>query len=157
MLSKTLGSYISKTVKANPLALSRHFSIASSYAERANKKLQGTHSIPEVQKYHVTATRPSNFGDHIDFKINVDNFFDESRVHNEEDIDTRRAYGYILNGMFWGAIIATARIYIVGMIGRLNGWTRYDKDTYMEFDVSILPPGEVVQVLWCGINIFIRR
>jgi len=160
-----MASYLraSKNLAKSPLKQSicssifRQFSIGSAYSERANKKMQGTHSVPDVQQYHVSPSRPSNFGDHLDFKINVDNHFDESRVHNEEDIDVRRTYNYILSGLWWGSVIAIARIYVVGIIGRLNGWKRYDKDTYMEFDVSILPPGEVVQVLWCGVNIFIRR
>jgi ubiquinol-cytochrome c reductase iron-sulfur subunit len=36
------------------------------------------------------------------------------------------------------------------VIGRLNGWKRYDKDTYMEMDITDLPPGEVMQIGWNG-------
>jgi ubiquinol-cytochrome c reductase iron-sulfur subunit len=32
----------------------------------------------------------------------------------------------------------------MGVVGRLNGWKRYDKDTYMEMDIAELPPGEVM-------------
>jgi ubiquinol-cytochrome c reductase iron-sulfur subunit len=39
----------------------------------------------------------------------------------------------------------------MGVIGRLNGWKRYDKDTYMEVDINELPPGEVMQIVWNGI------
>jgi ubiquinol-cytochrome c reductase iron-sulfur subunit len=52
------------------------------YNERASKKLNGTHSIPDKPHFFVTPTRPGNFGDHIDFKSTLDNWFDENRVHN---------------------------------------------------------------------------
>ena len=50
-----------------------------------------------------------------------------------------------------------ARIFAIGVIGRLNGWKRYDRDTYMELDTSELPPGEVIQIVWNGIPVFVRR
>lgn len=50
-----------------------------------------------------------------------------------------------------------ARIYALGVIGRLNGWKRYDRDTYLEADIGELPPGEVMQIVWNGIPVFIRR
>ena len=50
-----------------------------------------------------------------------------------------------------------ARIYAVGIVGRLNGWKRYDKDTYLEIDVGALPPGEVMQIAWNGEPVFVRR
>ncbi len=50
-----------------------------------------------------------------------------------------------------------ARIYALGVIGRLNGWKRYDKDTYMEVDIGELPPGEVMQIVWNGVPVFVRR
>jgi ubiquinol-cytochrome c reductase iron-sulfur subunit len=31
-------------------------------------------------------------------------------------------------------------------MGRLSGWKRYDRDTYMEVDIGELPPGEVMQI-----------
>ena len=37
-----------------------------------------------------------------------------------------------------------ARLYAMGVIGRLNGWKRYDRDTYMEVDIGELPPAEVM-------------
>ncbi len=55
-------------------------------------------------------------------------------------------------------------MYAVGVIGRLSGWKRYDRDTYMEMDITDLPPGEVMQIGWNGINrfykgipVFVRR
>jgi len=38
----------------------------------------------------VTNARPGNFGSHIDMKMNVDNWFDENRAHNEHETDIRR-------------------------------------------------------------------
>lgn len=39
----------------------------------------------------------------------------------------------------------------------MAGWTRYDRNTYMEVDISELPPAEVVQIVWNGTPVFIRR
>jgi hypothetical protein len=52
------------------------FGLISEYNERSNKKLNGTHSVPDKQNFFVTSTRPGNFGDHIDFKVQIDNWFD---------------------------------------------------------------------------------
>jgi ubiquinol-cytochrome c reductase iron-sulfur subunit len=41
-------------------------------------------------------------------------------------------------------LLSVARIYAIGIIGRLNGWKRYDRDTYMEIDIGELPPAEVM-------------
>jgi ubiquinol-cytochrome c reductase iron-sulfur subunit len=54
-------------------------------------------------------------------------------------------------------VIAGVRILALGIIGRLSGWKRYDPDTYMEVDISDLPPGEVMQIVWNGEPVFIRR
>lgn len=59
------------------------FGLISEYNDRANKKLNGTHLIPEKAQFFTTSARPGNFGDHIDFKATIDNWFDENRVHNE--------------------------------------------------------------------------
>jgi ubiquinol-cytochrome c reductase iron-sulfur subunit len=50
-----------------------------------------------------------------------------------------------------------ARLYGIAAIGRLAGWTRYDRNTYMEVDISELPPAEVIQIVWNGTPVFIRR
>lgn len=41
--------------------------------------MTGTHSIPERQHFFVTSARPGNFGEHLDFKVNIDNWFEENR------------------------------------------------------------------------------
>jgi len=46
--------------------------------------------VEDKPQFFVSNTRPGNFGDHIDFKINIDNWFDENRVHNEHETDIRR-------------------------------------------------------------------
>lgn len=50
---------------------------------------------------------------------------------------------YVLTSIYYAGLLSMARIFAIGIIGRLNGWKRYDKDTYMEMDTSELPPGEV--------------
>jgi len=62
----------------------------SEYNERLNKKLNKGHLVAEKPQFFVTSARPGNFGDHIDFKANIDNWFDENRVHNEHETDIRR-------------------------------------------------------------------
>lgn len=54
----------------------------------------------EEQKFFVTSSRPSNFGDHLDVKTKVDNWFDDNRLWNEEnkDYDLKRAQIYMLQG-----------------------------------------------------------
>ena len=66
------------------------------------------------------------------------------RVHNEHETDLRRTLVYILSAVYYAGLLSIARMYAVGVIGRLNGWKRYDKDTYMEMDIIVLPPGEVM-------------
>lgn len=64
---------------------------------------------------------------------------------------------YTLGAIYYGALLSFARLYAIAIIGRLNGWKRYDRDTYLECDISELPPGEVLQIVWNGIPVFIRR
>ena len=64
----------------------------------------------DSQKFWVTSSRPSNFGDPLDTKTKVDNWFDENRyfllgitlfrVWNEEnrDYEIKRAQIYMLQG-----------------------------------------------------------
>lgn len=99
--------------------------------------------VPDQQQYYVTPSRPGNFGDHIDFKANIDDFFEQNRTHNEEDVSLKRTQSYMLNALFYGALMSYARVYALGVIGRLNGWKRYDRDTYAEFDIGEVPPGKL--------------
>lgn len=64
------------------LELRNQFGLISEYNERANKKLNGFHSVPDKAQFFVTSSRPGNFGDHIDFKSTIDNWFEENRVNN---------------------------------------------------------------------------
>jgi ubiquinol-cytochrome c reductase iron-sulfur subunit len=79
-------------------------------------------------------------------KIQINNF----RVHNEHETDLRRTQAYLLSAVYYAGVLSMARVYAIGVIGRLNGWKRYDKDTYMELDINDLPPGEVMQIGWNG-------
>ena len=69
----------------------------------------------------------------------------------------------MISAVYYAGVLSFARMYAVGVIGRLNGWKRYDKDTYMEMDITDLPPGEVMQIGWNviiyikGIPVFVRR
>jgi hypothetical protein len=71
----------------------RMFGIVQEYNERKNKKLINNLLVNEENKFWVTSSRPSNFGDPIDTKTKVDNWFDENRLWNEEnkDYDLKRA------------------------------------------------------------------
>jgi ubiquinol-cytochrome c reductase iron-sulfur subunit len=62
----------------------------SEYSERLNKATVKGHFVPEQSSFFLTNARPGNFGDHVDFKMNVDNWFDENRLHNEHETDIRR-------------------------------------------------------------------
>ncbi len=93
--------------------------------------MNGFHSVPDKAQFFVTSSRPGNFGDHIDFKSTIDNWFDENRVHNENESDIRRTQLYTLSAVYYAGLLNFARLYAIGAIGRLNGWTRYDRNTYM--------------------------
>jgi len=100
--------------------------------------------MPEKPQFYVTPTRPGNFGEHIDYKVNIDDFFEQNRVYNEAQEETtgiRRTQHYLINAVFYGALLSFARVYAMMYIQRLSGWTRYDKDTYAEFNIGAIPPG----------------
>jgi ubiquinol-cytochrome c reductase iron-sulfur subunit len=137
----------------------KNFGVLSEYNERKNKKLVGGGFFTSEQKFWVTAARPSNFGDHLDVRTKLDNWFDENRVHNEEnkDYEVRRAQLYIYHGfnVAFYALVAKYGIYVTYQW--LHGRTRYIRDTYKEIDIGVLPPGEVLQTIWNGEPIFVRR
>jgi len=72
------------------LSAKKSFGILSEYNNRLDKKLSGTHQVADKPQFFVTSARPGNFGDHLDFKVNIDNWFEENRVHNEHETDIRR-------------------------------------------------------------------
>jgi hypothetical protein len=57
----------------------RNFGIMQEYNERKNKKLINNLMVTDTQKFWVTSSRPSNFGDPLDVKTKADNWFDENR------------------------------------------------------------------------------
>ena len=135
----------------------RTFGLLQEYKRRAGKKLVNNASLEEPNKFFVTSSRPGNFGEHVDMKVSVDNWFEDNRLFNEGDTDVKRTQVYILNAVFLGGVLSLCRMLAMGVIGRLNGWKRYDRDTYMEYDIGNLPPGETMQVVWNGEPVFIRR
>lgn len=76
----------------------RNFGIIQEYNERKNKKLVNNLLCTDENKFWVTSSRPSNFGDPLDTKTKVDNWFDENRLWNEEnkDYEIKRAQIYML-------------------------------------------------------------
>lgn len=137
----------------------KNFGILSEYNERKNKKMVSGGYFTEEPKFWITSSRPSNFGDHLDVRTKLDNWFDENRLYNEEnrDYEIRRAQIYIYHG-FNIAFYALAMKYGVLLVYQwLNGRTRYIRDTYKEVDIGCLPPGECLQTIWNGEPIFVRR
>ena len=135
----------------------RSFGLVQDYHRRLGKKLNKGYSLEEHSKFFTTASRPGNFGEHVELKTNVDNWFEDNRIYNEADTDVKRTQVYLLNALYFGGVLSFARMFTMGIIGRLSGWKRYDRDTYMEYDISDLPPGEVMQVVWNGEPVFVRR
>ena len=135
----------------------RRFSLFREYRNRLEKKLTKNISFEEPNKLFASPSRPGNFGESVDMRVNVDNWFEDNRMYNEEDTDVRRTQVYMLNALYLGGLLSFARVITMGFIGRLNGWTRYHRDTYQEYDIADLPPGEVMQVVWNGEPVFIRR
>lgn len=63
----------------------------------------------------------------------------------------------MMNTVLAGGAMSILRLGALSIIGVLAGWKRYDRDTYLEVDVSHLPPAEVMQIVWNGEPVFIRR
>merc|ERR1712195_356696 len=67
----------------NPLCVAtpqRNFGILQEYNERRQKKLTNNILTTDRNMHWVTSSRPSNFGDPLDVKTKVDNWFDENRA-----------------------------------------------------------------------------
>ena len=95
MFSKASSSFVTKAMRKSPLfgkishlsplrhnslaVPKRNFGIMSEYNDRLNKKLVKNHLVEDKPQYFVTSARPGNFGDHLDFKVQLDNWFDENR------------------------------------------------------------------------------
>jgi hypothetical protein len=61
------------------IAPARNFGIIQEYNERRSKKLTNNILTTDRNMHWVTSSRPSNFGDPLDVKTKVDNWFDENR------------------------------------------------------------------------------
>jgi len=129
------------------------------YNDRKNKKLTNNVLTTDRQMYWVTSSRPSNFGDPLETKTKVDNWFDENRVWNEEnrDYEIRRAQIYMLQGFILGNYVLGVKTILTVIYHQMITRNRYIRDTYKEMDISELPPGEVAQTSWNGEMIFVRR
>mmetsp|Transcript_16761 Transcript_16761/g.14658 ORF Transcript_16761/g.14658 Transcript_16761/m.14658 type:complete len:271 (-) Transcript_16761:355-1167(-) len=156
---KSSTSIINKFIRTPSLysAPKYNFGFLSEFNERSAKQTHKGHLVPEKPLYFNTSARPGNFGEHLDFKVQLDNWFEENRAHNEGEHDIRRTQLYILTAVYYAGLVSIARLYAMGIVGRLNGWKRYDKDTYMEMEIGDLPPGEVMQIVWNGTPVFVRR
>ncbi len=137
----------------------RNFGILSEYNDRKNKKLIGGGHFNEEAKFWVTSCRPPTFGDHLDTRAKLDNWFDDNRMFNEENrhYEVRRAQIYIYNGFNVAFYVLLAKYSTIVLYQWLIGRDRYIRDTYKEINVGTLPPGEVLQTVWNGEPIFIRR
>jgi len=107
----------------------------------------------------LTSTRPSNFGDHLDTKTKVDNWFDENRLWNEEnrDYEIKRAQMYMMQGFILSGYFIGIKAILGVIYGQMITHTRYVRDSYKEIDISELPPGETLQTAWNGELVFVRR
>jgi hypothetical protein len=69
------------------------------------------------------------------------------RAYNEHETELRRTHFYILNALLYGCLLSYGRLAAYAFMCRLSGWTRYDRDTYAEFDIGDLPPGTYLHPL----------
>jgi hypothetical protein len=97
----------------------------------------------------VTSCRPLNFGDHLDTRAKLDNWFDENRLYNEEnrDYEARRAQQYIYHGLNIFFYVLCAKYSVFILYQWLIGRERYIRDTYKELDFGNLHPGECLQTI----------
>lgn len=156
LTSKVLLRKLSKVRTNVPF---RCFGIMQEYSDRKNKKLINNILVTEEPRFWLTSSRPSNFGDHLEAKTKVDNWFDENRLWNEEskDYEIKRAQIYMLHGFVMS-------LYVIGFKGlatviyhQMITRVRYVRDSYKELNIKELPPGEVLQTSWNGELIFVRR
>jgi len=120
---------------------SRSFGIMQEYNERKNKKLTNNLLCTDRNMYWVTSSRPSNFGDPLDAKTKVDNWFDENRAWNEEnrDYEVRRAQMYMLQGFILGNYVLGVKTVLTFVYNQMITRCRYIRDTYKELDIGSLP------------------
>lgn len=73
---------LAKARRAQVLACQevRNFGLLQEYNERKNKKLTNNLLTTDRPNYWITSSRPSNFGDPLDSKTKVDNWFDEKQA-----------------------------------------------------------------------------
>jgi hypothetical protein len=124
----------------------KNFGIIQDYNDRKNRKLTNNLLTTDRPTYWVTSSRPSNFGDPLDTKTKVDNWFDENRVWNEEnrDYEIKRAQMYMLQGFILTNYVIGIKTLVSVIYNQMITRTRYIRDSYKELDVSELPPGEVL-------------
>lgn len=156
LATKTL---LRKVNKAMQTTAFRQFGIMQEYNERKNKKLINNILCTEEQRFWLTSARPSNFGDHLDTKTKVDNWFDENRLWNEEskDYEIKRAQIYMLHGLVLSNYVLGVKTIATVVYNQMITRVRYIRDSYKELNIKELPPGEVLQTSWNGELIFVRR
>jgi len=121
--------------------------------QRKKEKLINNMRSTESPRYWVTSARPANFGDSLEIPAKPDNWFDDNRVWNEEDCDykIRRTKLDVMENVKSGCCLL-----IVLLAGRtlFELWLKKHKyyvvDTYEEYDISNLKPGEVVVSKYLG-------
>lgn len=126
-------------------------------ASFADEWFRGNRYSEDGAPFFETPTRPGNFSDPVDFKVKLDNWFDEAREFNEEEADIKKAQLYICSTISNVVWITGFKYVATTFAGVIAGWIRYFPDKYMEFDIGELPPGEVMQLSWHGNPLFIRR
>ena len=105
---------------------------------------RGNRYPAEGAPFFETPTRPGNFTDRMDFKMKLDNWFDEAREFNEHESDVRKAQIYICSTMTSVLFITVSKWVASTWASLTAGWIRYFPDKYMEFDIGELPAGEVM-------------
>ena len=131
--------------------------VAAPRASFSQEWFRGNKYSEDGAPFYETPTRPGNFTDPIDFKLKLDNWFDDARQFNEHEGDVKKAQLYICNTVctiFW---ITLAKWAASAWASLTAGWVRYFPDKYVEFDIGELPPGEVMQISWHGSPLFVRR
>jgi len=137
----------------------RFFGIMNEINKRASlPTVKGCSISEEAPAVTVTTSRPwSSFAEPVEFQFRVDNWYEETRLFNEHDSDMRQAYLYMCNAAYYGVGVYLARSLAWAVCNALNGYKRYDWETYFEVDVGDIPPGECCQVVWNGEPVFLRR
>eukprot|EP00824_Muranothrix_gubernata_P015163 TRINITY_DN3147_c0_g1_i1.p2 TRINITY_DN3147_c0_g1~~TRINITY_DN3147_c0_g1_i1.p2 ORF type:complete len:282 (-),score=30.99 TRINITY_DN3147_c0_g1_i1:13-804(-) len=141
----------------------RCFGMMKNLDNRKTKRLVGWLHVDEFPRFWVTSSRPSNFGDPLDVKNKLDDWFHDNRAWNEESKDyyLKRTKMYMFEGAFIYSLYFLMFYWAIQLVREVRARRARAKvmpyDNYMEVNLKDLKKGECKEINWYGQPIFVRR